>query len=295
MGVPLLHIRHQGPVLSAMGRVILSGLKGDAAHTTGAEGDTLRDRVPARDQRLVDDYIRWAGGDPRAWRGLLPPHLFPQWGFPLMGRTLEGSPYPLTKVVNGGCSIEIKQPLLSKRPLDLSARLASVDDDGHRAVLNQELITRNAGGEEAIVATVYGVVPLKKREGAKKPRALVPADAREIAWLRLGPREGLSFACLTGDFNPIHWLPPYAKAAGFGRTILHGFGTLAKTMEAMNRVLWANDVHRLQRIDVRFTRPLRLPARVGVYVKEDGVFVGDAPGAPAYLTGTFNTRKGESV
>ena len=41
---------------------------------------------------------------------------------------------------------------------------------------------------------------------------------------------------------------------------------------------------------MRFTRPLVLPARVGVYVRGDKVWVGDAPGGPAYLEGTFKIR-----
>ena len=38
---------------------------------------------------------------------------------------------------------------------------------------------------------------------------------------------------------------------------------------------------------MRFTRPLKLPARVSVFVDGTAFFVGTAPGAPAYLTGTF--------
>ena len=46
--------------------------------------------------------------------------------------------------------------------------------------------------------------------------------------------------------------------------------------------------------DVKFTRPLTLPARVGVYVTDDrSVFVGDAPSGPAYLTGRFEATRGE--
>ena len=40
---------------------------------------------------------------------------------------------------------------------------------------------------------------------------------------------------------------------------------------------------------MRFTRPLVLPARVGVYVRGDKVWVGDAPGGGAYLEGTFRS------
>ena len=58
----------------------------------------------------------------------------------------------------------------------------------------------------------------------------------------------------------------------------------------MNRGLFAGDPSRLASIDVRFTRPLVLPARVGLYVRGDEVYVGTAPGGPANLVGTFTTR-----
>ena len=104
----------------------------------------------------------------------------------------------------------------------------------------------------------------------------------KIAWL--------DFAKLTGDFNPIHWIPAYAKVSGFKNTILHGFGTMARAIEALNQNAFAGDTP-IRGWDCRFTRPLVLPAQVGVYVRmgDQGgeAWVGDAPGGTAYMAGTF--------
>jgi acyl dehydratase len=101
---------------------------------------------------------------------------------------------------------------------------------------------------------------------------------------------GLEFAKVTGDFNPIHWLPRYARAMGFRNVILHGFGSMAFATEGLNRGLFAGNTHRLRRFDAMFARPLVLPATVGLYVwGERQVGLGDAPGGPAYLAGTFDT------
>ena len=62
---------------------------------------------------------------------------------------------------------------------------------------------------------------------------------------------------------------------------------MARAIEGMNRGLYAGDVDALRSIRVRFTKPLVLPAKVGLYVRDHEVFVGPAPGGPAYLTGTF--------
>jgi hypothetical protein len=247
---------------------------------------------------LVDDYVRHLGGDPRAYRGELPPHLFPQWCMPALARTLEGLPYPLLRVVNGGCRVQINGRLADSEPIAVRARLLDIDDDGKRAVLHQQVVSGTQSAPDALAIDFYAIVPLPRDKSAdvapgerkERDRARVPDGAREIARTQLGHDFGLSFAKLTGDFNPIHWLPPYARASGFPDVILHGFGTLGLCWEALNRGLFAGDVHAIASFDVKLTRPLVLPHEVGVYVHGNQAFVGDAPGGPAYLTGHFSAR-----
>ena len=40
----------------------------------------------------------------------------------------------------------------------------------------------------------------------------------------------------------------------------------------------------------RFEARMKLPAEVGLYIDDERVFVGDAPGGPAYLVGTYSVR-----
>jgi acyl dehydratase len=257
-------------------------------------GPELAGTVPARSAQLVADYVRHVGGSPSSYRKIVPAHLFPQWGFPLMARTLEQVPYDLTKVLNGGCRMEMNAPIPAGEALELRATMQHIDDNGSRAVLKQQLITGTKSVPQALTATLFAIVPLPKEPGAKrvrKERERVPLDARAIDHWRLGPKAGLEFAMLTGDFNPVHWIAPYARMAGFKNTILHGFSTLARAVESLNKVVFSGDVTRLHTIDVKFVRPLILPAKVGVFVGPEGTLaVGDAPGGPAYLTGTYTLR-----
>jgi acyl dehydratase len=171
------------------------------------------------------------------------------------------------------------------------------------------LVTGTRSAPDAMTADLFVHIPLAKKgpRGPREPK-VVPADATEIAALDIDARAGLDFALLTGDFNPIHWIRPYARAAGFRSTILHGFGTLARTVEALNRARFSGNPALLTTIDARFVKPLVLPARVFVYTTADGgLFVGDAPSgdaahdgaasgpkprppAEAYLEGRFTTE-----
>lgn len=122
MAVPYHHLRHQLPVIASLAGTALAALRprrgpGPSLPSAGDSVQTIAPRAPA----LVRDYLRHVGGDPAAYRGVLPPHLFPQWGFPLAARTLAGVPYPLQQVLNGGCRLEINAPL-PRRPAAARAR-----------------------------------------------------------------------------------------------------------------------------------------------------------------------------
>ncbi|HEX4445989.1 MAG TPA: MaoC/PaaZ C-terminal domain-containing protein [Polyangiaceae bacterium] len=300
MPVPLKYALAHGPVIAALGRVALSGLRKDRPKATSVPGPWFEARIPPRPADLIRDYIKNVGGDPGWYRNRIPAHFFPQWGFPLGERALEGLGYPLAKGMNAGCRIENNAPLPLGESLDVRARIESIDDDGRRAIIVQKVITGTSRVPEALVAEMRVFIPLggKKADGAKKngaerkpkARPAVPSGAHEISFLRIPDSAGLDFAKLTGDFNPIHWLPAYARASGFRTVILHGFGTFARAIEALNRSRFAGDPTRLKVIDARFSRPLVLPARVGVYVSGEEIWVGDAPGGGAYLEGRFETE-----
>jgi acyl dehydratase len=295
MAVPFKYTFEQGPMIAALGRVALSGLKKNKpARAPVTPGPWLEDRVAPRSDELIRAYVKHVGGDPAWYKGRVPPHLFPQWSFPLGARALEGLGYPLAKVINGGCRIEQKAPLPSGEPLDVRVRIESIDDDGARAIITQRVVTGTARVPDATTAYLRAFIPLAKKKdakGGKKDRPTVPADAHELSFVRINDDAGLDFAKLTGDFNPIHWIPAAARASGFRTVILHGFSTLARAIEGLNRSRLSGDPMQLSFIDARFSRPLVLPARVGIYVNNDGgIWVGDAPGGGAYLEGRFETK-----
>ena len=296
MGVSSRHILRQGPVLAALGRTAAMAARqrvvGDGEHAPVLPGRELHDDLPPRERGLIDAYVRQVGGDPRAYRGLVPPHLFPQWCFPLLTRTLEGVPYPLLGVVNGGCRVRVNGPMRDDEPIQVRAQLVSIEDDGRKALFHQRVVTGTAAQPDALEIDVYPIVVLARGDGdsGKRERARVPQDARELLRRRLGRDAGLSYAKLTGDFNPIHWVAPYARASGFRSVIMHGFGQLALAWEGLVRNPLGGDVGAIERFEARFTRPLPLPAEVGLYRRRAQLWLADAVGGPAYLEGSYAVR-----
>ena len=298
MEVPSRHVLQQGPVLAAIGRTAWLAVSQKIKRSSHSEavpvcpGPVYERTCEPLPQALLDDFVSFLGGRPESYRGQVPAHLFPQWSLPIAARTLEGLTYPMLKVINGGCRMERRGLIPVGQPLSVQGQLTRIDDDGQRALLTERVVTGTAEQPELLIAEFHAYVPLAKKSGVgKKEKPSVPRDARKIATIKLPANAGLSFAKLTGDFNPIHWLAPYAKASGFKNVILHGFGTFALAAEALVQHVFDGDPEQLQTMEARFTRPLVLPAEVSVFVLAGDVFVGTETEKPAFMTGTFARKE----
>ncbi|HEY3452059.1 MAG TPA: MaoC/PaaZ C-terminal domain-containing protein [Myxococcales bacterium] len=283
-------------MLRTLGRAVASPLLGKLPSFVQGPPppETLERTLPSPPADLVEDFLREMGGDPARWRGVVPPHLFPQWGLPLAGAVFRTLRYPMHRMLNASCRLELRKPLPAGEPLHVTARVAKVDDDGKRARIHGLITTGTASAPEALVAFVEGYVPLPSKTGSRmKERPMVPKDARQIAEWRLGPRAGLDFALLTGDFNPLHWIRPYARLMGFKSTLAHGYALMGRALEAVVEHELNGDPSRLAALEVRFTAPTVLPAAIGLFVGEgDAIWMGKGPGATANIVGSFQRRSG---
>ena len=216
MGVPYRHIKSQIPVIATMGQIAIMAANqklGRHVESVGTlPGPWFEEVVPARPSDLVDDFVRWSGGDTSAWRGWVPPTLFPQWGFPLLGKTLSGVPYPSPKFSMQDASLSVTNPFLGQG-IYIKARLKRIDDNGSRAIITQELLTLDARSA-ALGGPCQHDRPLgwPKEKGRGQENARV-RPRRRSADCRLANFSGRwsEFACLTGDFNPIHWVKAYGS------------------------------------------------------------------------------------
>ncbi len=209
--------------------------------------------IAAPPQALVAEYIRWAGA--AGYGDDLPPHMVSQWSLPLVGELLLRMPYKLTSVINQGVSLRVHGPLPRRMPLHVSAAVEKIEEAPGRIKVVVAVITGTAQQPSLVEARLHMSFLLPGPRGAKS--ALV--RAAEPAWQTVGQwsadaRDGLRFALLTGDFNPIHWCGPMARRSVFRSLVLHGFGSFVRSYE----VLRQHGVD-FKEIDVRFVKPVPLP------------------------------------
>ena len=297
------HVLRQGPVVATILRAGISALPigrdRDGKAKTKSPSRVFEEEVPPRHPDLIRDYIRYVGGDPAGYRGTVPPHMFPQWGFPILSKTLWHLPYNIARVVNAGCEMELRQAIPANRPLKLRAQLEEVDDNGKRVILKQRLVTGTGEHSEALISHITAIIPsgrgkkeATRTDNNKKPRIRIPKSAREIACYKLSAHSGIEYAMLTGDLNPAHWLPAYARLVGYKHAVSHGFSLAARVFESLNKSLWAGRTQIIKRFEIKFVSPVVLPNQLKVYLGDGGQFyIGAAPTGPARLTGLFETDK----
>jgi acyl dehydratase len=73
------------------------------------------------------------------------------------------------------------------------------------------------------------------------------------------------YAGASGDFNPIHWNEPFAKAVGLPDVIAHGMYTQAQLGRLVTE--WAVDPRRLLSFSVRFSAPVVVPSDGAAHVE----------------------------
>lgn len=287
------NLRYQWPVITTIGKVL--GNKLIKPKPTGSiptlPSKTIVENIGPRNPDLVHDFIVHTGGDPKENEGLVPFHMFPQWTFPTLGKINLDLPYDFSKIINLGCRAQVNGPLRREEGLRLTGQIESVDDDGTRAIITNKLVTETPSSPKALVVQQYAMIPLASKPKKKHSKEVkrVPATAKTINYIDLSKTSGLEFAFLTGDVNPLHWLTPWARSIGFEGSILHGFSGMSRTIEALVNHN-PETYNSYGEWDFRFTAPIPLPCKVGVFIDGSSFYLGAARGGKAYLIGSFISK-----
>ena len=254
-------LRHHGAMYRTIARLLLhSAIPRKRAHAdagTALRGvdhaGTVERIIAPPAASLVKRYIAWSGAQGR-YAKELPPHMVSQWGLPLVGKLLLQLPYNLASVINQGVTLRVNGPLPRGVKLHVRASLESVEEVAGRA----KVVVAIRTGTEQQANLVEALLHMSFILPGKRPPKSEQVRPPEPQWQAIGQwqadaRDGLRFALLTGDFNPIHWCSPLARRSVFKGTVLHGFGSLVRSYETLQPGV-------LGEISVRFVKPVPLPS-----------------------------------
>jgi acyl dehydratase len=183
-------------------------------------------------------------------------------------------------VVNGEQGFTLHRPLATEDVLVGHTRIVEVIDKGAgkgALLLTERKITDKASGE--LIATVTQTVFCRGDGGfggpprQTPPPHPIPTRAPD-AVCDLGTRPEMALIYrLSGDYNPLHAEPAFAKAAGFPRPILHGLGTFGVSGHALLKTMCGYDPARLTAFAGRFSAPVFPGETIRTEMWRDGAVV----------------------
>jgi acyl dehydratase/putative sterol carrier protein len=158
--------------------------------------------------------------------------------------------------------MELRKPLDTSAKLTSHPRIAALYDKGSGALMQLEVSTKNAAGEE-VLFNQYSLFirGLGGFGGDKGPAGVDNSPPKGVApevvhREKTSDNQALLYR-LSGDYNPLHADPELAKnGGGFPAPILHGLCSFGFGARAVIKHFANNDGKRFKSIRVRFVSPV---------------------------------------
>ncbi|MEV0524935.1 MaoC/PaaZ C-terminal domain-containing protein [Streptomyces sp. NPDC050439] len=171
------------------------------------------------------------------------------------GLSAPGVEVNLAAVLHGGQSITLHRPIPVKGEAVTTSKVAAVYDKGKAAILVLRTEVADAEGPLWTSDAQIFVRGEGGFGGERGPSTRLPAPEGEPDRTVERPvrEEQALLYRLSGDWNPLHADPEFAKLAGFDRPILHGLCTYGMTLKAVVDTVLGGDVSRVRSYSTRFT------------------------------------------
>ncbi|GAA3820980.1 MaoC/PaaZ C-terminal domain-containing protein [Streptomyces coacervatus] len=172
----------------------------------------------------------------------------------ISGLSMPGIEVDLAKVLHGGQNIELRRPIPVQGTATATSRIAAVYDKGKAAVLVLRTEVADADGPLWTNDAQIFVRGEGGWGGDRGPSTRLEPPTRDPdRTVERSIREDQALLYrLSGDWNPLHADPDFAKTAGFERPILHGLCTYGMTLKAVVDTLLGGDVTRVRSYATRF-------------------------------------------
>ncbi|MHB1912390.1 MAG: MaoC/PaaZ C-terminal domain-containing protein [Acidimicrobiales bacterium] len=206
-------------------------------------------------QQVLPTFAVVAGGGERARAGGLGGMASQAGLFSRLGT------FNFAMLVHGEQGVELAGPIPPEGSAVVTTRVAGIYDKGSGAVVALEgtaLDPATGGLRWKTTSSIFlrGEGGWGGERGPSGPRNVAPERLpdHEISYETLA-HQALIYR-LSGDLNPLHSDPEFAKMGGFDRPILHGLASYGFTGRALLHSLCGSDPARFRSMEARFSKPV---------------------------------------
>jgi acyl dehydratase len=165
-----------------------------------------------------------------------------------------------TKLVHARQSIELHAPIPVEGAADNVTTVTGIYDKGKAAIVASQIVGTDCATGQPLYTTQSSVFIRGAGGwgGSRGPSTSVEFPNTEpdhVATLSTRDDQALIYR-LSGDRNPLHSDPEFAKASGFDRPILHGLCSYGVTGRALLDCLADGDPSRFRSMSARFASPV---------------------------------------
>lgn len=205
-----------------------------------------------------------------------------------------------THVVHGEQGFRIHRALPVNAKLSSQVRVAGVIDkgEGKGALVYTETVVREAGND-APLCTLNSTTFCRADGGFGGPTGPVPSvhalpdsPPHQVCDLPTLPQAALIYR-LSGDYNPLHADPAFAKRGGYDKPILHGRCTFGVAGHAILATCCDYDPTRLLEMHGRFSAPVYPGETIRTEIWQEGEVVSFRASVPARKAVVINNGKAQ--
>lgn len=173
------------------------------------------------------------------------------------GTTAPGLNYSFDRILHGEQYTALKRPLPTRCKLTHRAKIKDIFDKGRSAVVITSITTYDESDEELVYNEITTFVRGAGGWGGSRGPATVPNVAPErapdaVVTEATSENQALLYR-LSGDTNPLHVDPEFAKTFGFRRPILHGLCTFGFAARHIIKEMLHNNTRDFKSIRARFS------------------------------------------
>ncbi|MGY4973618.1 MaoC/PaaZ C-terminal domain-containing protein [Streptomyces nigrescens] len=170
------------------------------------------------------------------------------------GLSAPGIDVDLAAVLHGGQTVTVHRPLPVRGRATQTSSVPAVHDKGKAAVI---VLRSEVADDDGPLWTCDTQIFVRGEGGfggdrGPSARLELPDRAPDLTTERDIRADQALLYRLSGDWNPLHADPEFAKLAGFDRPILHGLCTYGVTLKAVVDTVLGGDVARVRSYTTRF-------------------------------------------